>query len=207
MNLWGWGAFVLPYIEQQSLYDALQPGRNRLEQITLAGAATTPEEVLMMKMVAAFRCPSDVGPILNTQRDRFPWNGGTNQGTLATSNYICNTSSHNMSANPNDVREGPMIELICKSFAEIRDGTTYHCSGERRWQTKRYRRPRCSRWSRCVYGVRRRNDDNQRSGRGGCGRAKLNCKGILEPATNENWPRFASSSQHPAARHVRDGGR
>jgi len=66
-NGWGWGAFILPYIEQKSLYDALE-----VSKVKVPTTATT----LTKTRIDAYRCPSDVGPDVNTHR-----------GNHGTSNY------------------------------------------------------------------------------------------------------------------------
>ena len=56
---WGWGALVLPFIEQQAMNDQLQVTRANLDTIL----ATPPANmtVLMQTPLSSFRCPSDTG--------------------------------------------------------------------------------------------------------------------------------------------------
>jgi prepilin-type N-terminal cleavage/methylation domain-containing protein/prepilin-type processing-associated H-X9-DG protein len=74
---WAWGAFLLPYIEQQALYDQAGIGRGELLQ-KVVNLASTP--------ISSYRCPSDGrAPKVRTSVGftvRFaPW---------ATSNYKAN---------------------------------------------------------------------------------------------------------------------
>jgi len=79
---WGWGAYLLPFMDQGPLYNQLDVGNTQLEQIlddnTLRSLVQTP--------YPAFRCPSDVGPALNDKwllRDSSEANHQT-----STSNYV-----------------------------------------------------------------------------------------------------------------------
>jgi prepilin-type N-terminal cleavage/methylation domain-containing protein/prepilin-type processing-associated H-X9-DG protein len=53
---WGWGTFILPYIEQNDLYDRLGPNGPNFPTAPNADTRT---------VVAAFVCPSEVGPALH----------------------------------------------------------------------------------------------------------------------------------------------
>jgi prepilin-type N-terminal cleavage/methylation domain-containing protein len=67
---WGWGFYLLPYIEQQALQSQLYQGKsgsNRtMQQLLLdaAGSATDPSILLMQQPLSVFRCPSDITPTL-----------------------------------------------------------------------------------------------------------------------------------------------
>jgi prepilin-type N-terminal cleavage/methylation domain-containing protein len=82
---WGWGAVLLPFIEQKALHDALKPdGRALPHPDTLFDGAP-----LLRQPVKAFRCPSDSGPKTN------PFYPHTNNSSnpndqYSTSNYAPN---------------------------------------------------------------------------------------------------------------------
>jgi prepilin-type N-terminal cleavage/methylation domain-containing protein/prepilin-type processing-associated H-X9-DG protein len=81
---WGWGVFLLPYIEEQSSYDRLRPSPVLMQPWNAAGAAarnaqrgprnlsdvfvagqTNPNEIAPLQAsVQVFRCPSDSTPAL-----------------------------------------------------------------------------------------------------------------------------------------------
>ncbi len=83
---WGWGAMILPYIEQKNLFDALNPNGGLLlpPPTTLFGGA-----VLLQQEVPGFRCPSDCGP---PTHQFYPFTSGSNLENLrySTSNYAPN---------------------------------------------------------------------------------------------------------------------
>jgi prepilin-type N-terminal cleavage/methylation domain-containing protein len=61
---WGWGAYLLPYVEQQPLYDALGlPGA-----IFGNGSGSAPATPLTQTTLSVFICPSDTGPDINAAR-------------------------------------------------------------------------------------------------------------------------------------------
>jgi len=84
---WGWGAQILPFVEQSALFDQLRVGA-----VPLTQALQTPALLAIMQQpVAAFRCPSDTAPVTNTGHQLLA--GGTNN-PVAVSNYIGNNTSH-----------------------------------------------------------------------------------------------------------------
>lgn len=58
---WGWGALVLPYVEQVALHSQLQVGRRTLH----ANLATSAGLAALQTPLPTFACPSDTGPALN----------------------------------------------------------------------------------------------------------------------------------------------
>ncbi len=84
---WGWGVYLMPYIDQAPLYSQLNVGSVPLTQ----ALASSPMLTLMQKPMAAFRCPSDTAPDLNTGHTLLMASGSA---TAATSNYIGNNTSH-----------------------------------------------------------------------------------------------------------------
>jgi prepilin-type N-terminal cleavage/methylation domain-containing protein/prepilin-type processing-associated H-X9-DG protein len=63
-NLWAWGAFLLPYIEQSALHDQLRPGFGSIPPVSGTADPRTP---LVLTPIKVYICPSDTGPVLNNR--------------------------------------------------------------------------------------------------------------------------------------------
>jgi len=115
---WGWGALILPYIEQSALYQQINPGHVQAlpPATTLYGGVRA-----LQTHVKAFRCPADNGPTTNAFYSN-PNNANDNNG-YATSNYVCNQQVI------------PHVSMDSLRMANITDGTTnVFLIGERRLQ-------------------------------------------------------------------------
>jgi prepilin-type N-terminal cleavage/methylation domain-containing protein len=100
LTIWGWGAFLLPYIDQAPLYNTVQPGIRSIDQNLALGGANA---AALTTPLAAFRCASDTGPALNDFDGTYGANpaqttdfntynrkvtNGTALVSIATSNYV-----------------------------------------------------------------------------------------------------------------------
>jgi prepilin-type N-terminal cleavage/methylation domain-containing protein len=91
---WSWPSFTLPFLEQQSLYNALGVDNRRLADLFIAagGDLKSPEIALVQTSLPIFRCPSDSTPPLlpNKQNgDRhFEGNNTPNGFEPAASSYM-----------------------------------------------------------------------------------------------------------------------
>ncbi len=88
-NYWGWGTFLLPYIEQNSIYSKIDFSWEWVNNSTIgnpnSGLSTTPLE--------AFTCPTDItGTINGKENDNGTSNyiGSYGNKGLNTSNYLTN---------------------------------------------------------------------------------------------------------------------
>jgi prepilin-type N-terminal cleavage/methylation domain-containing protein len=189
-NCWGWGALILPFMEQTPVHQQLDVGTTHLQV-----AVQNPTMLATMKaVIPSYRCPSDNGPKTNTNRQNFPWDTGPNP--IATSNYVASNSAFNISADPDDIREGAFKEDYGFAFRDLIDGTSnIALLGERRWRVKRTNGNLNTVGAGVLYGIRRRNAAGTRADVAACGRTKLNCSGVNEGGTN--WARRGFSSQHP----------
>jgi fibronectin-binding autotransporter adhesin len=102
---WGWGVFILPYMEQQQVYEPLEPATRTLQTAcsvyrSSAGASSALGQALGAR-IATYRCASDPSPALNTLINFGGTNGGITNPVLAsatgsdpglpTSNYVASS--------------------------------------------------------------------------------------------------------------------
>jgi len=145
LGLYGWGALILPFIEQAPLHDSLQIGAG----VTLdRNLATTAGRAALQAPLSVYVCPSDTGPPLNDFRSAsgyydFHVTDGSNQYAIAKSNYIMVANAFN-STTPavwpghyghNDVPHGIGWANSHVKFRDIADGSSNTtCVGERAYK-------------------------------------------------------------------------
>ena len=179
---WGWGTFVLPYMEQKPLYDQLLVDQRKLKD------AIVDDLPLVLTSIESYLCPSGKSDPLNNNvafKDT-----GTNSGTdirLATSNYggCRGYGNQDQDYANNGVLFGGSGEAgrgKSVSFSKITDGTSnVFAAGERP------QRARAFIWA----GVRRINDANHVAFVTGISAYKMNYPG------NGNEARRGFGSEHP----------
>lgn len=129
---WGWAAFLMPFIEQETIYDAIDP-KNQTVAVAVANAS---DLAVMKTPLGVYRCPSDTGPDLNDQRKL------AGEAT-AVSNYIGSNSSDLAARNDgipagNYGADGIFWENSDCNFADVTDGTSNTFAiGERSWNMNR----------------------------------------------------------------------
>ena len=79
---WGWGAQILPFMDQAALYNQLGVGDVRIKNAPLAA---------LQAPIATFRCPSDIGPDTNSSRTLQNASGAAR--STSTTNYVGVNSS------------------------------------------------------------------------------------------------------------------
>lgn len=87
-DAWGWGAHILPFMEQPALYDSTLGSNLTLNQ----AAGTTTVQDGLKTTISGYRCPSDNAPQTNTNLPTI------NSQNLATSNYVGNNDRNGSSA-------------------------------------------------------------------------------------------------------------
>ena len=119
---WGWGVFLLPFMEQGPLYRQLAPSQRRFVELLMDPV----DRQLCQVPLSTFRCPSDTTPPLleNTQQPR-DLDGVAPVGLDffgATSNYIGVTGFWDIGVLPSNGVFGPNSKV---KFRDIIDGTSH----------------------------------------------------------------------------------
>ena len=139
-SVWGWGALLLPFIEQAPLFSQLDVGNRTLH----ANLLTTDGRAALQTPLPTFVCPSCSGPALNnfseTHADnpadanaphyrKYVTSNGTDIIAIAKSNYVgvaCSSVSTTPPVNP--VSYGPATGVFFQNsdtaFRDITDGTS-----------------------------------------------------------------------------------
>ena len=141
LSNWGWGAMVLPYLDQTPLFNQLSVGSQWLStQVgTPAGLAA------MQQPLTVFRCPSDTGPAINGFNDTFSdaktpatdlltysrqvTSNGTDRISITTTNYVMVACS-SVSTTPPSISAtyGPATGVGVQNgrinFRDVMDGTS-----------------------------------------------------------------------------------
>jgi prepilin-type N-terminal cleavage/methylation domain-containing protein/prepilin-type processing-associated H-X9-DG protein len=196
---WGWGAMILPFMEQRPLYDAIDVGDTPLPYALEVPASLS----AMQQPLSAYRCPSDTGPDLQSGV-RYLWDTQSQQVYTATSNYVAahaswggNNTNHRYASplTPNEKDEvGAFQEGRGCSFAAIMDGSSNTIAvGERRWEYKdSVNGGTDTARAALIYGIQRPNNAPDRGDQVAHGRVKLNYT-----AGTPNRARQGFSSMHP----------
>lgn len=189
---WAWTAFLLPFVEQQTLHDTLGVG------ITPAhmAAADATKLAVMQRPIPTLRCPSDTAPDLNSDQ-QVPNGSGSDVNCatgcvpIATANYV--GSNHSWDLNRytwNGLMGTRTTDAVQPTtMAQILDGTSNSFAlGERAWLLG-------DRKLQAAVALMTNGDSDVSSDQGsvyamGCGRYRLNCTDRAECARG-------FSSRHP----------
>ncbi|MEW4562069.1 DUF1559 domain-containing protein [Bremerella sp. JC770] len=125
---WAWGTMLLPFIEENSLYDAMQPSQYSVKNIGDTGA---PDLLTLTRTVVdTYRCPSDTAPDVNSRLTNH--NGSQ---TVGTSNYLAVYGNGNRD-HKNTEFTGVMAQNSKIGFRDVTDGTSNtFMVGERTWES------------------------------------------------------------------------
>jgi prepilin-type N-terminal cleavage/methylation domain-containing protein len=108
---WGWGATLLPYIEQDNLFRQIDLSRDIADPVNAAAR---------VKVLSVYRCPSDAPP-----RDTFvvPSEAGSSICEVAFANYVGVGGTFEVSEFP-DTGTGVLFRNSRVGVADITDGTS-----------------------------------------------------------------------------------
>ncbi|MCG6154568.1 DUF1559 domain-containing protein [Rubinisphaera margarita] len=129
---WAWGAYILPFIEQGSLYDALEISDGSTDADDFAGA----NQLLRTSMIDTYRCPSDAAPDLNNRRGNRTISNyvgmlGPDDADIGTSG--AKTTPRSPDANAD--RSGLFRRNSKVRMRDVTDGTSNTIAiGERAWE-------------------------------------------------------------------------
>ena len=85
---WGWGTFILPFVEEKPLYDSLMVMDFRLNEVEAGATGGLVDGTLLQTPIEAYICPSGKSNPTNEWKTNRQVNGTS--AFLGTSNYVCN---------------------------------------------------------------------------------------------------------------------
>jgi prepilin-type N-terminal cleavage/methylation domain-containing protein len=115
---WGWAVFIMPFVDQANLYNALDPGHKQTVCSTPTGAQNNPNvgsPALQDKLIPVYLCPSAIDPDLNPTREPSP-------SDHAKSNYAGIVGVDWTGLNPTNGRKAVFVNGT-KHISRIRDTT------------------------------------------------------------------------------------
>jgi prepilin-type N-terminal cleavage/methylation domain-containing protein len=129
-EMWGWAAYILPMVEQGSLYNQLDVGKRSLSAVLATGPAGA---ALVETQLTVFVCPTDPGgdrgPRVSHQARAWTGGPGMTAGGLTevrpgASNYVANQGCHDLDQNRVPNFPGPFYSRSRTTIADITDGTS-----------------------------------------------------------------------------------
>ncbi len=111
---WGWGASILPQVEQSPLFENLGVTRRTLRQVLADGT----DRNLTRTVLTVYKCPSDTSGDRLEDRD-FDGNGAPTGWTVAASNYVGVAGNNDVETINND---GVLFRNSSVKFRDITDG-------------------------------------------------------------------------------------
>ena len=125
---WGWATYILPYIEQQAIYDQINFRSWYYDNVP--GGGTNGE--LSRSRIAAYLCPSDPQGgeiiIVSTNAGEVPGVTGSRQSNMAgvadSVNWLCDGSWPKFYGSGQYMADGVMADRQPCRISDIRDGTS-----------------------------------------------------------------------------------
>ncbi len=128
---WGWHVFIMPQMEQQSLYDQLRPNERRLTDVF-----NTPDEALLQTHIAPYLCPSDERKSVVSKTVRMFLGNNNNDLDVGRSNYAAVLGLYDGPVDFNGGNNGENNGMFFNNsricIADVLDGASHtFCVGER----------------------------------------------------------------------------
>ncbi len=132
-SAWGWGAFILPFVDQAPLYNQLNLGTPLDLAETMSDGTLLP---LLQTQIAGFRCPSDTAPELNS--GHIPNNASDTPVPIATSNYPGIEDGDMWDTVAGEPFQGSFNRNVSLRFRDYTDGlSNTSVVGERNWRLQK----------------------------------------------------------------------
>ena len=176
VNQWGWSVFLLPFIEEKPLYDALDPNGGRLHERT-----TDTDRQNLQTPLEAFICPSALSVPINSEKQ------------LNNSNSIRNPATSNYPGNRGLTWRGRTFDNYgiffghsAVMFRDVTDGTSNTFAvGERRFEFARA----------AIWAGVPRPDGKVNAGNRTASTLGASCRKLNTPNVNDS--RVGFNSEHP----------
>jgi prepilin-type N-terminal cleavage/methylation domain-containing protein/prepilin-type processing-associated H-X9-DG protein len=117
---WGWGVYLMPFLEQGALFDQMDPNRNCLYDVANNNLNPPIDRVILRTEIDGYRCPSDDTKSPNPDRDL----NCAGDYHVATSNYVCSKGFFSPSAWTSRNNNGVLYGISAVKFRDIKDGTS-----------------------------------------------------------------------------------
>lgn len=129
---WGWTTYTLPFLEEQSIYDALGVNEQRLADFFKNNKPGSPNWAVAITPLEIFRCTTDTTPPLLPGKGEgarhFRGNNTPTNYEPPTSNYMGSKGFHDNRCPPNDTtackNTGIFFGDSKVTIAKITDGTS-----------------------------------------------------------------------------------
>jgi prepilin-type N-terminal cleavage/methylation domain-containing protein/prepilin-type processing-associated H-X9-DG protein len=199
---WSWSALILPFVEEDPLYDLID-----VANTDLATSMDEPANLAaMQRAVLIFRCPTDTAPTFN--EERLINSAADVPSPLSTSNYVGVNSSGELRRDPglpeDSEANGMFVRIKGRKLKEVTDGTSHTAMiGERTWESKLPSGGEVLSRGGVVFGIRGvRHASEQGLADGmGCGKYQLNYSSTSGGIMSQSRARRGFSSAHPGGAH------
>jgi len=116
---WAWSTFILPFVDQAPLYNAINPNGGLLLPVATFTYGSTPNA--LQTAIPVYRCPSSIVPVVNNLRTDGSSNGYGAMSYPAVSGHISS-----LTGTPNNTYQykGSFYPRSSVRFRDFTDGTS-----------------------------------------------------------------------------------